>query len=143
MVQINLRKENYDKAIRAGVVDMNEWINKIAEKELAIRDATSILDKHLPEVVAIEKGEITPVNTEDFKQKIQGDIRVITSDAWARNTPKQPTERQLQELSAQLQEVSIVCECGHVWEQHDSELGCCLAKGGLCECERFTKAEAI
>ena len=39
MVQINLRKENYDKAIRAGVTDINEWINKCAEKELAIREA--------------------------------------------------------------------------------------------------------
>ena len=39
MVQINLRKENYDKAIRFGVKDINEWINKIAEKELAVHES--------------------------------------------------------------------------------------------------------
>lgn len=38
MVQINLRKDNYDKAIRRGVKDINAWINKIAEKELSIQE---------------------------------------------------------------------------------------------------------
>lgn len=41
MVQINLRKGNYDKAIRLGVANISDWINKCAEKELGILESCS------------------------------------------------------------------------------------------------------
>ena len=55
MVQINLRKDNYDKAIRHGVTDINEWINKCAEKELAIHDACKPLKEQCAPDIARER----------------------------------------------------------------------------------------
>lgn len=34
----------------------------------------SIFNKHLPEVLDIKKGNITPINTEDFKKQLKNRI---------------------------------------------------------------------